>query len=190
MKKVMFLDRYNLTQAVIDGRKTMTRRNIPKDFFTQVWDVRDDTLVYEDDYGDFIDVRHSNYNQYRVRDVVAIAQSYESVYHEQGLETMDMLVRGLKNSKGWRNKLFVKAELIPHRIRITNVKIERLQDISDIDCMAEGINYYEQDGFSWSTTGDLFDTPREAFAALMDKVLGRGTWDSNPYVFVYEFKLI
>lgn len=55
MKKVMFLDRYNLTQAVIDGRKTMTRRNIPKDFFTQVWDVRDDTLVYEDDYGDFIE---------------------------------------------------------------------------------------------------------------------------------------
>lgn len=44
MKKVMFLDRYNLTQAVIDGRKTMTRRNIPKDFFTQVWDVRDDTF--------------------------------------------------------------------------------------------------------------------------------------------------
>lgn len=37
---------------------------------------------------------------------------------------------------------------------------------------------------------DGFDTPREAFAALIDKVSGKGTWESNPYVFVYEFKLI
>lgn len=30
----------------------------------------------------------------------------------------------------------------------------------------------------------------KAFAALIDKVSGKGTWDSNPWVFVYEFKLI
>ena len=33
-------------------------------------------------------------------------------------------------------------------------------------------------------------TPREAFASLIDKVSGRGTWKSNPWVFVYEFEPI
>lgn len=78
----------------------------------------------------------------------------------------------------------------PHRIRINKVRIQRLQDISDVDCMAEGINYYEQEGFSWCSTGDLFDTPREAYAALIDKISGKGTWESNPYVWVYEFELV
>lgn len=35
----------------------------------------------------------------------------------------------------------------------------------------------------------LYNTPRDAFSALIDKVSGKGTWESNPYVWVYEFKL-
>lgn len=39
--------------------------------------------------------------------------------------------------------------------------------------------------------GDILkDTPREAFAALIDKVSGRGTWASNPWVVAYEFELV
>lgn len=34
MQKIMFDDLYNLTQAVVKGRKTVTRRIIPEDFFT------------------------------------------------------------------------------------------------------------------------------------------------------------
>ena len=40
MKKIMFNDRYLLTQAVISGRKTQTRRIIPKDFFSLTWDEK------------------------------------------------------------------------------------------------------------------------------------------------------
>lgn len=98
-----------------------------------------------------------------------------------------------KTHKGWTNKMFVKAELMHHHIRITNVRAEMLQDISDEDCLREGIlpitdmhditNYY----FGES---DEYYTPREAFAALIDKVGGRGTWESNPFVFVYSFELV
>ena len=100
--------------------------------------------------------------------------------------------------------MFTKADLMPHHIRITNIKIERLQDISDEDCLREGVELntrqYEYDGTKkycvcglghWRAIGCTdFDTPREAFAALIDKVSGKGTWESNPYVFVYEFELI
>lgn len=176
MKKINFNDKFGLTQAVLDGRKTITRRIVP---FTYCKDK-------------------IHLSRYKVGEVVAIAQSYETVYHEQGLETLDMLVSGWKYSKGWRNKLFVRADFMPHHIRITDIKIERLQDISDEDCLKEGI-YKGQCGSAdthfmdvYYYKGDIqpYCTPREAFAALIDKVSGKGTWESNPYVFVYEFKLI
>lgn len=76
------------------------------------------------------------------------------------------------------NKLFVKPELMPHKIRIVNWKVERLQDISNEDCMKEGI-----------LTDDI-SMYRRIFASLIDKINGKGTWERNPYVFVYEFELI
>lgn len=85
---------------------------------------------------------HLHLSRYKVGEIYAIAQSYETVYHEQGLETLDMLVSSWKNSKGWRNKLFVRADAMTHHIRIINVKIERLQDIDDESCMKEGIGKY------------------------------------------------
>lgn len=95
--------------------------------------------------------------------------------------------------------MFVKADLMPHRIRITNLRVERLQEISDEDCIAEGIKKYPEEqshmwGFSYTKCAtlhfELLTTPREAYAALIDKISGKGTWASNPYVFVYEFELI
>lgn len=87
---------------------------------------------------------------------------------------------------------------MPRHISITNIKIERLQDISDEDCLKEGI--YEDSGddefppsifYEFEGNKDNgFDTPREAFAALIDKISGRGTWNNNLYTFAYEFELI
>lgn len=92
------------------------------------------------------------------------------------------------------NKMFVKPGLMPHRIRITDVRVERLHDISDEDCLREGVQFLpEINRYYFECTGCegfYFDYPREAFASLIDKVSGRGTWDSNPWVFVYEFELI
>lgn len=92
--------------------------------------------------------------------------------------------------------MFVKAELMPHRIRITNIRAERLQYITDEECLAEGIMLQHNVGHKGVTYSyipyeqPLYSTPREAYAALIDKISGKGTWASNPYVFVYEFELI
>lgn len=37
---------------------------------------------------------------------------------------------------------------------------------------------------------ELSTTPREVYANLIDRISGKGTWESNPYVFVYDFELI
>lgn len=200
MQKINFNDRYGLTQAVIEGRKTMTRRLIPDEFFGLTWDTRGDTLVYENEYGDFIDVRHSKYTRYKVGEVVAVAQRYEDVKELSYLlrdpfsETYFEEVN-IGDEPGYRNKLFVRAELMPHRIRITGIKCERLQDIQDADCLKEGVRYIpETNKFYFEDVsreaGFYFDNHREAFASLIDKVSGRGTWGLNPWVVVYEFELV
>ena len=198
----MFNDKFGLTQAVLDGRKTMTRRIfyipdklVPYLDIDDIFDIVDDCIIWKDKSDN---IRMTFEPKYKVGEVVAIAQSYESVYNEKGLETMDMLVSGLKNHKGWQNKLFVAAGYMIHHIRITDIKIERLQDISDEDCMKEGIihAYTNNNGIKIYHTphtkrGYLStDVAQEAFAFLINKVSGKGTWESNPYVFVYEFKLI
>ena len=210
MKKIMFNDKFGLTQAVLEGRKTMTRRIIkyPRTFrgewvagFNIHRSPSDKKIVgfpcmYDADEREF-DMGEI-LPKYKLGEVVAIAQSYESIYNEKGLETMDMLVSGLKNHKGWQNKLFVAAGEMIHHIRITDIKVERLQDISDEDCFKEGIyasNSHEIGyGIPWvyefAKSKLAYYTPREAFAALIDKVSGKGTWESNPFVFAYEFVLV
>ena len=186
----MFNDRYGLTDAVIEWRKTMTRRLIPDEFFGLTWDTRGNTLVYENEYGDFIDVRHSKYTRYKLGEVVAVSQCYNDVVQE---------FTDLAFVPGSTNKMFVRADLMPHQIRITGIRCERLQSISHDDCFREGIieSWYESTDTTtyWFVdekkgTAVEFDTPRKAFAALIDKVSGRGTWDRNPWVVAYEFELV
>lgn len=207
MKKIMFNDRYGLTQAVIEGRKTMTLRFIPGEFFGLTWDTRGDTLVYENEYGDFIDVRHSKYTRYKVGEVVAVAQSYSTIatghpdvdtFLLQVAKAHKISIESMHELAGWNTKMFTKAELMPHRIRIVGIKCERLQDISDADCFKEGIyasNSHEIGyGISWvyefAGSKMAYYTPRDAFASLIDRVSGKGTWASNPWVVVYEFELV
>lgn len=207
MKKIMFNDKCGLTQAVLEGRKTQTRRIA---YTAGRWR---DIMVRQDLegvnkgkaclFGDGIFLAKS---AYKLGETIAIAQKYEDLRKDDEFYRLcgknGMPLECIKYEKGCSNKMFVKADLMPHRIRITNIRIERLQDISEEDCMEEGIvrfgkeyvrfkkeycytcqNYAVTDFYS-------FSTPREAYAALIDKISGKGTWESNPWVFVYDFKLV
>ena len=177
----MFNDKFGLTQAVLEGRKTITRRSIPKKLLESI-------ELYA--HGNEEELRHrlrAN-SSYQVGEVVAIAQAYKDIYN-------DAYHIGLYGrTVGWTNKMYVAAYRMPHHIKITNIRVERLQDISDEDCLREGIGCFS---YTFGITEyakvpilKLFDSPQKAFAALIDKVSGRGTWDSNPMVLVYEFELV
>ncbi len=207
----MFSDAFCLTQAVLAGKKTMTRRllKVPKTCngkevysFNILTNSLGTQCVDLIDYGG--NVLGSWKPHYEVGEVVAIAQSYKEVYPNADFE---MVGNGfMTESAGWNNKMFVRAELMPHHIRITDVKVERLQDISEEDCLKEGIIFIE----SLSATGEdayffavkrkvrqmydnilkFFSSPQRAYADLIDKISGKGTWESKPFVAAYSFELI
>ena len=193
MKKIMFDDKYGLTKAVLEGRKTMTRRLPDKNWRCVMTGIagRDLSKVS---------------TPYKVGEVVAVAQSYLSIHNEMmdnsfgegyGDAIYDPFRWAIVDDKpGWSNKMFVSADLMPHQIRITGVRVERLQDISDEDCLREGLQSANGGFYSYYNhlTGARLwlsgKSPRKAFAELIDKISGKGTWESNPWVFVYEFELV
>ena len=211
MKKIMFSDKYCLTQAVLNGTKTMTRRvlKVPKTCngkevysFNILTNSLGTQCVDLIDYGG--NVLGSWKPHYEVGEVVAIAQPYKDIYPNADFE---MVGDGfMTESAGWTNKMFVRADLLPHHIRITDVKIEHLQDISDKECLREGvkrasIGFYvegvkvkdcEKEAHRETASGclKLFPFPRPAFASLIDKISGKGTWESNPFVAAYNFELV
>ena len=187
MKKIMFNDKFGLTQAVLDGHKTQTRRVVPQSVIEKYALLEDPTII--DDA------------RYDIGEVVAVAQSYRECdgFTKDGIPRWNEIAISVGAvSAGWSNKMFVRPDLMPHQIRITDVRVERLQDISDEDCLKEGIvkgkcgseDTHFMDAYYVPNEIQPYCTPREAFAHLIDKVSGKGTWDSNPYVFVYDFELI
>lgn len=202
MQKIMFNKPYGLQHAVECGYKTMTRRPVGKRM------TEDDIRAYLKGYTELA----NKCAQYKIGEVVAVAQSYK----DAGIDPHFLMFQPIKGSTyfaemeieamftgGWNNKMFVRADLMPLKIQITDIKMERLQDISDEDCLKEGIyvsdtftKYGIRNGYSPQCTKDpkekkwWFGSPREAFAALIDKLSGKGTWNRNDWQFAYTFKLV
>lgn len=224
MQKIMFNDKYGLTTAVLEGRKTMTRRTI----CSRIWEKYSEYEMgfcvkgLENIFGALEDSQEYliGLPPYKVGEVIAIAQSYDDIYMGKNAPCLiaenyrlNAYRKGfLKNHKGWENKMFVSGDDMPHHIKITDIKVERLQDISNEDCLREGIQRIESpNGYTYIAGGikmseedlekikngkiklsktNCFNTPREAFAALIDKVGKRGDWNNNPWVFAYSFELV
>ena len=187
----MFNEKFGLENLVLQKIKDMTRR-VAIDEPVENMEVMYDTKTHQCCIcsGNLVVKR----SQYAVGEVVAIAQRYEQLLNENYL--MEDWIMSLHKSAGYKNKMFVKAELMSHHIKITNIRVERLQDISDEDAMREGIIKVDDNEFNFypyisEYTNYLnYTNPRVAFSRLIDNVSGEGTWEKNPLVFVYEFELI
>ena len=193
MKKIMFNDQYGLTQAVLEGRKTQTRRiayEKPFKFYCNCGfctEGKDKGKLFINDGNEIVAK-----STYKIREVVAVAQRYRDIPF-----TDDLFIE-TNISEGWSNKMFVKSSLMPHKIMITNIRYERLQSISTDDCMKEGIycSHIEgvHDAYSYDATNDSkrkkwwYRTPIEAYKMLSCKL--HLHWGSNPLVFVYDFVLV
>ena len=212
MQKIMFNDKYGLTDAVLQGRKTMTRR------IAYDGEIKDIHTVYITEGVDAgrLALCYSNMivakSKYKLGEVLAVAQSYKDLGYTK--EWVEQHISPNPNAKptdtfekkypGWNNKMFVPAELNEaQRIRITDIKAERLQDISEEDCLKEGIQecfpYIDRDPndkvrtFQYFKDGKIryrISPASECFAHLIDDVSGKGTWASNPWNFAYTFELI
>jgi len=198
MQKRMFRDKFGLTDLVLWGQKIQTR---------DVIKIQDERLDYlrgwnlDGGFAEFGRERETPlrlYPKYYVGEVVAVAMSYKTIYEKvaKTWEYAEEYKNEHKDLAGWNNKMFTNTKMPFAQIKITKIRFERLQDISDEDCLVEGVlkgefyNTWDEYYLYYSEGVKTFRTPREAFSWLIDKINGKGTWESNPYVFVYDFELV
>lgn len=194
MQKILY--HRDLLQSVLDGTKPMTRRGA---FYHEFTDGMDERLVsgrLEVYDGETLVAR----SRYAVGEVVAVARPYKDLADGRTWingEHMGISVKHAMQLPGWGNAMFVSAGLMPDRLRVESVKTERLRDISDEDCLMEGV-FERTEPLPWQeffpeyTFGSgtcQAESPRKAFEAMLAKCCKpRDLWDRNPYVFAYTMR--
>ncbi|TVR07398.1 MAG: hypothetical protein EA385_12925 [Salinarimonadaceae bacterium] len=75
---------------------------------------------------------------------------------------------------------------------VTDVRVQRLQEISEEDAIAEGVEPFGRPGVAFVKLADAqtYSTPRGCFAALWNSINGTGAWEANPWVAAYSFDVI
>lgn len=204
-----------LFHATIEGRKTQFREimkpqpefiaGVPCYHYEELDDIMGEPYVSE-----WREIKP----RYKVGEVVYLKEPY-CLYDESYLElkttngleiaykydnTLTLEEITSKSCAKWANKLFMPASAARFFIKITAVRAERLQDISEEDCFREGISesdshfngvpfFYgvkSQGKFDEDTRAE---TPRTVYAILIDSINGIGTWNRNPWVRVYDYEL-
>jgi len=189
-----------MVRAILDGRKTQTRRILKPqpavltdDDATKAWLNCGDQRTPRYPYGvpgDRLWVRESFCTCYNGQ------EAYQVIYSADGSrmdfsygsnateDELDWLERSM-TTHGERGRPGIHIPRWASRIalEVTGVRVERLQSISEQDAMAEGVNWQDNAGLASYTA-------RKLYAALWDKINGDGAWDKNPWVWVVKFTTV
>jgi len=183
--------------AVVSGTKTMTRRLIkPQPKYKYFVDFIADYGIIAH-HGDTPDERQRLKPRYPPGESVYLKEPFwheytiEADYYEHGKTFYKY--DGDKISGKWKNPMFMPERFARNFIEIVSVKAEKLQNISDSDCEAEGIVPEWQNGFviGWRNKADgiTYEKRQQAFAALINSIK-KGAWERNEWYWAYSFKLI
>ncbi len=167
-----------MVKAILEGRKTMTRRVIKFNASGRVqahgkqWHIDDSNVVLGAPYqpGDHLWVRET---------WVHIEPDIHPMYRADYKSTTQLaqLALGFK----WRPSIFMPRWASRITLEVTGVRAERLQEITETDAISEGVK-------GGSCHPDFWVG---AFRDLWDSINGKKhPWESNPYVWVYEFRRI
>ena len=185
-----------LTQLVIEGKKDMTRR------------LTTDRRQYE--VGEKVALAEAYGFIWRELNAIPDKQ----IAYMRRLRSV-LNVEHPSIIPAWENKLFVRPELMRYQIEITGKRTEQLQDISDEDILREGVFHGmcssrnietgETGDYTWldikrkklpnghyhvNIKHNVHSNIRECFIEMINHICGKGTWEQNPEVYVYTFKLI
>lgn len=209
MKPILFSTL--MVQALLRGEKTQTRRKIKptskngncgirvsknKDgIITEVCGYDEDERCWDENGSPY-----SVNNKYRVGDVLWVRETFQIVPSNMIFYKADPENKAAGN---WKPSIFMPKEAARIFLKVKEVRVEKVQDISESDAIEEGIIKLNQsfaqlltDGIQYldySKKPELFNdglSGKESYKSLWEKINGPGSWDLNPWVWVYNFERI
>lgn len=211
-----------MVRAIMFGQKHMTRRlsglerinRRPGDWIKPVFDPSDEKWVFTAEHGESEQVRlkcrfgaigdHLWIRETFMPALLGIddggLDQYGYLYKSDGPEWYEAIVANMEDQR-WKPSIHMPRQASRISLKITNIRIERLLEISDADCIEEGIEE-EMDPlfpgerlFKFYPNKDLRDetfntSPRTSFYSLWELIHGLGSWHLNPWVWVIGFNQI
>lgn len=172
-----------MVRAILEGRKTQTRRAVKRIINTELGDCIKDV----DGLPSLLDIAPQNWEVCpygQVSDRLWVRETHlpkasGTIYRADFSEFEAAGLGGMYG--GWKPSIFCKREHSRILLEITGVRVERLQDISEEDAIAEGVggNVTISPCFSIGRYRDLWET-----------INAPGSWDVNPWVWMIEFKQV
>ena len=200
-----------MVQAILEDRKTVTRRCVKHEI--HVFEKNGETLVYDHRFlFDFaLDAYIDSQARYKKGDVLYVRETWgdydgEASYYlykadytegQKGFWFEKEQIHWVELPK-WKPSIHMPKEAARLFLRITDVRIESLQDITTDQAIKEGA-WTMENACPFSIKHVLHETARThaiaAFAYLWDPLIKKSElsiygWDANPYVWVYEFEVI
>lgn len=189
-----------MVRAILDGRKGATRR-IVKGFIPDdaVWGYTAFThKVYISCRGTFADGDGEKFFKLPCEpgDILYVRETWKEApkgyYYYEDWQRND-----IADITKWKPSIHMPKEAARIWLKVTNVRVERLQEITDEQAKREGIQYDEcPTGFTWKQETDMhncYTTPIGAMQALWNSTIKKSDidrygWDANPWVWVIEFE--
>ena len=203
-----------MVQAILAGRKTQTRRIIKSRHDSGIFQVCKNfdgkvTSIESLDW-DERNCEKDILSKYQIDDILWVRETWQTSYNENSNE-WDPIYKTDGNfwidddgPMKWKPSLFMPKKAARIFLKVTDVRCEKLQDIHREDCFREGIAYKEE-WIARSKMRTVFDyhrktfqpqsygrtTPSHSFQTLWDSINAKKhPWESNPWVWVYEFERI
>lgn len=199
-----------MVQAILDGRKTQTRRIVtlqpPKDYVYNQ-EHNGEHFWYEHDYDSDNGGHFPSYDKgikpiAQIGDILYVKETWSLTRgffegDEKVLYKADFTDEDAK-AFHWKPSLFMPKAYTRIFLKVTNVRVERLQDISEEDAIAEGVEILSTSKSctmwkNYETPKEFFMSPIGSYMSLWNSINKKETekqWDTNPYVFVYEFERV
>lgn len=166
-----------MVRAILEGRKTMTRRIITDE---SIISLREDGTPGKVQprcrYGKPGD-------RLWVRETFALTQHNLPVYKADSRDKDGKLWPSVKSDPNgvlWRPSIYMPRWASRIDLEITGIRVERLQDITEDDAKMEGVEPYDPDNGLYVA----------GFYELWESINGTGSWDKNPWVWVVEFRRV
>lgn len=205
MRERPILFNTEMVRAILEGRKTCTRRVLKQPFEVHpngyITKSRGNERLcpYIPPYqpGDILYVRETWQKAWLVDDFDQVVVGTEKYYYAAGPETpcfdfwVDPETGEHKERMPWRPSIHMPKEAARIWLKVTEVRVERLQEITDDGAKAEGANWKNGKNVGWEEK--MRRTAVERFAEIWNSTikksdLDRYGWDVNPWVWVVEFE--
>jgi hypothetical protein len=192
--------------ALLAGRKTQTRRLYKPRYPPPYENVEDGIPFQVDEYGD----AHRRLEPYGepgdrlwVRETWAVDDSLDDVKPSDLAAGIDLEyladVHRVKPQRSFdrgktRPGIFMPRWASRLTLKVTNVRVERLRDITEEDARAEGVAHFEAPGIKYGSDAGCQHgrqtCARCVLCQLWESINGRASWDANPRVWVVGFKML